>query len=335
MTSNNNLLRQWLSENKVNFFENFNIKSKSWLKAGGVVKYFITPDNETDCIKLVKFFNKNKLDFYVLGNISNIIIRDGEINTPIINLYKYSRIFEKQINEGFEIKVNAGSSVSKFSNYLVNKGITGCEGLVGIPGTLGGCVVMNASSYGSCISDYLVSVEYMKANGTLSFLNKDEINFGFRKSLFQIKKCLILNINFLLPLKNLVGVEETKKITLKIIKHRGKFQEKNLPNLGSIFATKNLYKDLRKKNLLFYLVYFIYKILSFVFYKFSKKNFLVFRKLAVKFYSKLLELDTSSKFCLSEKTINCLVNHGSSKGNDAIKFVKHMEKKLNKCSNLE
>ncbi len=247
MTSNNNLLEKWLSENKIKFIKDFNIKYKSWLKAGGVVKTFITPYNETNCIKLIKFFYENKFEFYVFGNISNIIIRDGIINTPIINLHKLSDIFEKRTHEELKLKVNAGTSIIKLSKYLINKGITGCEGLVGIPGTLGGGIVMNTSSYGSCISDYLVSVEYIDENGELFSLNKSEINFGFRKSLFQDKKCLILNINFIFPLKNLVGTEKTTKRSKKVIEHRSNFQEKTLPNLGSIFATYDLYKDLKKK----------------------------------------------------------------------------------------
>jgi UDP-N-acetylmuramate dehydrogenase len=335
MTSNNNLLEIWLSENKIKFYKDFNIKYKSWLKAGGIVKNFITPNNETDCIKLIKFFYENKFAFYVLGNISNIIIRDGIINTPIINLHKLSDIFEKQTHEEFKLKVNAGTSMLKFSKYLINKGITGCEGLLGIPGTLGGGIVMNASSYGSCISDYLVSVEYIDENGKLFSLNKSEINFGFRKSLFQDKKCLILNINFLFPLKNLVGTKKTIKRSKKVIDHRSNFQENTLPNLGSMFATYDLYKDLKKKNFLFYITYFIYKILSFLVYKFSRRNFLAFRKFFVKIYSKLLKLDLSSNFFVSDKTINCLVNRGSSKGDDAIKFIKHMKKEVGNCSNLE
>ena len=86
---------------------------------------------------------------------------------------------------------------------------------------------------------------------------------------------------------------------------------------------------------MFYIVYIIYKILSFLVYKFSRKNFFAFRKLAVKIYSKLLGLDSSSNFFVSEKTLNSLVNHGSTKGDDAIKFVKNMKKKLHNCSNLE
>ena len=335
MNPNNNLLEKCLFENKIKFLKNFNIKSKSWLKAGGVIENFITPDSEIDCVKLIQFFYENKFEFYVLGNISNIIIRDGAIVTPIINLYKLSSIFENKTDEGFKLKVNAGTSITKFSKYLTNKGITGCEGLVGIPGTLGGSIVMNASSYSSCISDYLVSVEYIDVKGKLFSLNKNEINFGFRKSLFQGKKCLILNINFFFPLKNLVGVEKTTKTAQKIIEHRSNFQEKNLPNLGSIFATKDLYKDLKKKNFLFYLTYFVYKVLSFLVYRFSRKNFFLFRKLFVKIYSKLLKLDVSSNFFVSDRTINCLVNNGSSKGDDAIKFIKYMENEVGSCARLE
>ena len=119
MTSNNNLLEIWLSENKTKFIKDFNIKYKSWLKAGGVVKTFITPNNETDCIKLIKFFHENKFAFYVLGNISNIIIRDGIINTPIINLHKLSDIFEKRTHEELKLKVNAGTSIIKLSKLIV------------------------------------------------------------------------------------------------------------------------------------------------------------------------------------------------------------------------
>ncbi len=335
MIPKNDVLEIWLSNNKIKFFKDFNIKYKSWLKAGGIVKNFITPNSESDCEKLIKFFHEKNFEYYVLGNISNTIIRDGEIYTPIINLYKLSEIFEEQTHKGLKLKVNAGVSIQKFSRYLINKGIMGAEGLVGIPGTLGGSIVMNASSYGSCISDYLNSVECIDFKGKLASLNKSEINFGWRKSYFQGKKYLILNINFFFPSKNFIGIAKTKKRTQEVIEHRSNFQEKNLPNLGSIFATKNIYKDLSKKNLLFFIVYIVYKILSFLVYKFSIKNFFIFRKHSVRIYSKLLNLDSSSKFFVSDKTINCLVNCGSTSGDDAIEFVKFMKKKLHNCSNLE
>ena len=335
MNLNYKLIEPWLLENKIKNFKNFKISSKSWLKAGGIVKNFITPNNEEDCVKLIKFFKKNDIKFYVLGNISNIIIRDGEIYTPIINLYKLSNIYEEKTKNGLNLKVNAGTSTTKFSKHITSKGITGCEGLVGIPGSIGGGTVMNTGSYGSCISDYMTSVECLDFNGDLKNFKRDELNFSFRKSFFQNKNYLILNVNFHIPEKNFIGETETYLKMEKIIDIRNNTQEKKLPNLGSIFGTKNLYRDLKNKNIIFYFTYYLYKILSFVVYKFSNKNFPSYRKLAVKMYIKLLGLDTSKGFSLSEKTINSLVNNGSLKANDAIKFITKMKLKIGKCANLE
>lgn len=94
-------------------------------------------------------------------------------------------------------------------------------------------------------------------------------------------------------------------------------------------------KDLKNKNILFYLVYYLYKIFSFIVYKFFNKNFLNYRKLAVKTYTKLLKLDNSKGFSLSDKTINSLVNNGSLSADDAIIFVKKMKHQVGNCTNLE
>jgi len=335
MSLNYNIIESWLVENRIKHFKNFKISSKSWIKAGGIVKNFITPESENDCIKLINFFKKNDIKFYILGNMSNVIIRDGEIFTPIINLYRLSSIYEEQIEDGLNLKVNAGAAITKFSKYVTKKGITGCEGLVGIPGSVGGGIVMNCSSYGSCISDYITFVECIDVDGQLKTFVKNQINYGFRKSFFQNNNFLILNVNFYIPKKNYVGEVETSTKMEKIIKIRSNTQEKKLPNLGSIFATKNLYKDLKNKNIIFYFIYYLNKILSFIIYKFYNKNFFNYRKLAVKTYIKLLGLNTSGGFSLSEKSINCLVNNGSLKANDAIDFILKMKHEIGKCANLE
>lgn len=329
------LIEEWLIANKIESSKNFQISSKSWLKAGGIIKNFITPGNIQDCIKLIKYINSKKIEFYILGNISNTILRDGEISTPVINLHKLSKISEENTPEGYKFKVNGGTSLAKFSKYVTKNGITGCEGLVGIPGTVGGGAVMNCSSYGSCISDYISSLECINTQGEIFLLKKKDCNFNFRKSIFQKDKHLIINVNFLFSKKNYIGKEKTDKKIQNIINHRNKFQEKKFPNLGSLFATKDLYKDLKNKNLFFFIIYFVYKILSFLVFHLSKKNFFTYRKIVVKIYEKLLGLDTSKKFSLSDRTINCLVNNGSLKADDAIIFVKTMKKKIGNCADLE
>ena len=330
-----NLIDPWLVENKIQTTKDFKISKESWLKSGGVVKNFITPKNIEDCKKILNFFNLNGIKFYILGNISNIIVRDGEIFTPIINLHNLSNIHENNVADGLHLKVNAGTSMTKFSKFVTKKGFTGCEGLVGIPGSIGGGIVMNASSYESCISDYLTSVEYLDISGEIKFFKKKELNLNFKKSIFQNTNYLIINANFFINKKNYIGENKTSVKMLKIVSIRTNTQEKILPNLGSIFCTKNLYKDLKNKNILFYLVYYLYKIFSFIVYKFFNKNFLNYRKLAVKTYTKLLKLDNSKGFSLSDKTINSLVNNGSLSADDAIIFVKKMKHQVGNCTNLE
>lgn len=335
MTSKYDFIYPWLNDNKIKNSKDYVVSSKSWLKAGGVIKNFITPENIDDCVKVLKFFKQNNIKSYTLGNISNIIIRDGNIFTPIINLHNLSDINESKINDELLLKVNAGTSMSKFSKFVTNKGFTGCEGLVGIPGSVGGGVVMNAGSYECCISDFLISVECLDINGDFKTFKKNELNLSFRKSIFQTNNFLILNANFIIHKNTNIGKQKTSSIMEKIIFLRSNTQEKKLPNLGSIFSTNDLYKDLKNKNIFFYLSYYLYKISLFLIYKFSNKNLFNFRKLAVKFYVFLLNLDTSKGFSLSDKTINSLVNNGSLKADDAIELIKDMKLKIGNCAELE
>jgi len=217
MKSKYDFIYPWLNENKIKNSKNYAVSSKSWLKAGGVIKNFITPENIDDCVKVLKFFKQNNIKSYTLGNISNIIIRDGNIFTPIINLHNLSDINENKINDELLLKVNAGTSMSKFSKFVTNKGFTGCEGLVGIPGSVGGGIVMNAGSYGSCISDFLISVECLDINGDLKTFKKNELNLSFRKSIFQTNNFLILNANFIIHKNINIGKKKTSSIMEKII----------------------------------------------------------------------------------------------------------------------
>jgi UDP-N-acetylmuramate dehydrogenase len=335
MTSKYDFIYPWLNDNKIKNSKDYVVSSKSWLKAGGVIKNFITPENIDDCVKVLKFFKQNNIKSYTLGNISNIIIRDGNIFTPIINLHNLSDINERKINDELLLKVNAGTSMSKFSKFVTNKGFTGCEGLVGIPGSVGGGVVMNAGSYGCCISDFLISVECLDVNGDFKTFEKNELKLSFRKSIFQTNNFLILNANFIFHKNINIGKQKTSSIIEKIIFLRSNTQEKKLPNLGSIFSTEDLYKDLKNKNIFFYLSYYLYRISLFLIYKFSNKNLFNFKKLAVKFYVFLLNLDTSKGFSLSDKTINSLVNNGSLKADDAIELIKDMKLKIGNCAELE
>ena len=176
-------ISNWLRQSEINFIEDFDVSKRSWLKAGGIIKLFIIPNNTEQIKKVLNYFSINKINFYVLGNISNTIIRDGVIKTPIINLRKMNKIEIKQNTLGLEFFADAGVPIPRLANWIANNSFKGSEGLVGIPGSLGGGIYMNASSYGNEVTKYITNVTVIDEKSNISLLKKNELKLGWRKSI--------------------------------------------------------------------------------------------------------------------------------------------------------
>ena len=259
--------REWLIKNEISFKENFDLSFRSWIKAGGIIKLYINPSNIEEVKDIVSFLKSEKITYYILGNISNTLIRDGNIYTPIINLQKIQNIDQISSNV---YSVGAGTSISRFANFFSKKGFSGIQGLVGIPGSVGGGVFMNASSYGSCISDFLTSVIFMDEYGKIHKKKKDQLFFDWRSSYFHKKNLIILKIEFEFTKKeNQLKLDNCIK---EIKAHRSFYQENNFPNLGSLFATRNIYKDLSKNSIILYSAFLIHNFLTILFKRYSKTS---------------------------------------------------------------
>ena len=329
-------IQDWLNLNDIDYINDFDLSKKSWLKAGGIIKIFITPKSFKETIKLNAFFSKNNINFYILGNISNTIIRDGVINTPFINFSKLNKIKELKTKSGLFIYVEAGVTIPRFAKFVANKGYTGTEGLLGIPGSMGGGLFMNASSFDNCISDCLKKVASLNYNNRVVFEKKSLINFSWRTSNFQINKNTILGGYFYFPPKKFISKVNIEEKYKKLMFYRKKYQEKDLPNLGSLFATKNLYLEIKYNSILFFILYIIFRINNFLF----SQNFSTSDKLGknrsklISIYNFFLKIK-NNKFSVSTKTINCLVNNGSHNANEAIEFVLKFKKKVKNKVKLE
>ena len=95
--------------------------------------------------------------------------------------------------------MRAGVPIPRFSKNIIKKGYTGAEGLLGIPGSIGGGICMNASSYESEVTSYLSNVRVINEKGLQINLNKDELKLGWRNSFIKNKKYLIIYANFFIP----------------------------------------------------------------------------------------------------------------------------------------
>ena len=227
------ILKSWLTSNEISYIENFNLKQRSWLKCGGISKIFIEPDSIEKTENLAKYLVDQKIPYYPIGNLSNLLIRDGEIFSPIINLKKINNQIVELNNDNSEIisiKVSSGLTIFKLVMYVVNNfKISGLEGMIGIPGTIGGAMLTNASSYGSCISDYLYKLKYINKKGETISMLKDEINFSWRSSVFQkMDNFLITEVYFNFPRKNIKSNSDIQKRIEYVKNHRQTYQEKNI-----------------------------------------------------------------------------------------------------------
>ena len=198
--------------------------------------------------------------------------------------------------------------------------------MVGIPGTVGGGVFMNASSYGSCISDFLTSVTFMDEYGSIYKRRKDELFFNWRSSYFHKKNLIILKIEFKFTKKeNQLKLDSYIK---EVKAHRGFYQENTFPNLGSLFATRNIYKDLSKNSIILYSMYLIHNFLTILFKRYSKTSLVVYRKFSRLFYLKILKIKNIQGFGFSEKTLNCIINLGSKDANKAIELISSFQENI-------
>ena len=156
---------------------NVDLKPLTTIKIAGVAKEFIVI-HSIEGLKdfLREFVNK---PYYLLGNGSNLLINDQVISKPVASLgQEFSYV--KEDNE--LIEVGARTPLSKLLSFMISNQLSGIEHLSGIPATIGGMLVMNASSFGSSISQKLVKVEIVDKDGEAKILERDNIDFGYRQS---------------------------------------------------------------------------------------------------------------------------------------------------------
>ena len=159
---------------------------------GGPVDFLILPLDNSQIPAIIKSINLNKINFIFLGSGSNILVSDKGIKGAVISLKKSSKNI---IFEDSTVLVDSGVMLSALVQEIHKKNITGFETLMGVPGTLGGALVMNAGAFGSEISNNLIFVETINILGQKKRYNVDEIDFEYRKSNFP-KNEIITNALF-------------------------------------------------------------------------------------------------------------------------------------------
>ena len=220
--------------NLIQEFPQINIKKQEPLSkytfthTGGKADWLAFPENVEQVQQLVKFVKKNDMPLTVIGNASNLIVRDGGIAGLVLIVTGMNQIKV----EGNNVVAQAGATYIKTTQVARDHSLTGLEFAAGIPGSIGGAVFMNAGAYGGETKFAVKSATIMLPTGEIQELTNEEIDFGYRHSSVQDNHGIVLEATF--ELKPGDKEEITAQMD-ELNARRAAKQPLELPSCGSVF----------------------------------------------------------------------------------------------------
>lgn len=161
-------------------------------KVGGPADILLEPVEVDQLVKSIDICKKNNIPFIVIGNGSNLLVKDGGIRGVVIELSNINKI---EIN-GEKIKAYCGSLLKDVSDVALNNSLTGFEFACGIPGSVGGAVFMNAGAYDGEIKNVIESADVLDKQGNVITLSKDELGLGYRTSKVMKEGLIVISATF-------------------------------------------------------------------------------------------------------------------------------------------
>lgn len=222
-----NRLMDIIEKNRI--YTNEPMKKHTTFRVGGEADFFVVPNTKEEIRKIVALCKEMDMPYYILGNGSNLLVGDQGYRGVIIQIYKEMNTIQIEENE---IKVQAGALLSKIGNVALEAGLAGFEFAAGIPGTIGGAVVMNAGAYGGEMKDVLKEVTVLTPEGEILVLAKEELELGYRTSIVAKKNYIVLDATIVLR----KGDKETIKARMDELRvQRTTKQPLEYPSAGSTF----------------------------------------------------------------------------------------------------
>ena len=211
-----------------NIFVNEPMTNHTSFRTGGAAKYFVTPSSCEEAAGLVRALKEQNEKYIVIGNGSNLLVSDKGFDGTVVCIGKN---LSEITADGEVITAMAGALLSRIASVALKNSLTGFEFASGIPGCLGGAVMMNAGAYGGEIKDVVFETTYITENGAIAICRGDEHQFGYRKSRFTSGE-VILSSKIQLKKGN---YEEIKALSDDLNCKRREKQPIEYPSAGSTF----------------------------------------------------------------------------------------------------
>lgn len=227
--------KQYIYEKLLNVIDQNDIKLDEPMKkhisfrVGGPADILVKPRTEEQLRGVMALIKEENIPYLIIGNGSNILIKDGGIRGIVIEI---SDNFNKFEIEGNRLRVQSGALLSIVGKAALNEELKGFEFAAGIPGTLGGALTMNAGAYGGEMKDIVKTVRLMDSKGEIFEFTNEQMEFEYRKSIISRNEYIVLSAEIELEKGN---YDEIKAVMADLTQRRVTKQPLSLPSAGSTF----------------------------------------------------------------------------------------------------
>ncbi len=225
-----NLIYNFALENGCQAVFNEPLKKHTSFKIGGNAALFIVPGDDSALSAVLKKCYEESVRTVVIGNGSNLLVADEGIDAVVILMTRENG--EIRLINDTDIYCDAGVSLTKVCRFALENGLSGLEFAFGIPGSVGGAVYMNAGAYNGEIKDVITKCEFLKEDGTHGFMDKEDMQLGYRTSIFNKNGCVITGAYFSLVKDSKDAIKNRMNDFLSRRKNK---QPLEYPSAGSTF----------------------------------------------------------------------------------------------------
>lgn len=210
-------------------YKDEDLKHHTTFRVGGPADVFVKPKDEESLIKLMKFLKDENIEPFILGQGSNLLVSDKGLRGVVICIHK--ALTDLNL-DGEILYTGAGNSVPDVAKFAQKNGLSNMEPVSGIPGSIGGAVVMNAGAYGGEFKDFIKNVKVLNKDLGVEYISNEDMEFRYRGSAVLDRGYIVLGANLQLQKRN---QEEIDELMADFTSRRVTKQPLNYPSAGSTF----------------------------------------------------------------------------------------------------
>lgn len=211
------------------------MKNHTTFRVGGPAEYFVTVHTTTELQEVIRLCNRREVPWFIVGNGSNLLVSDKGVRGVVLRLageFLQCEIKEDMFQGDAVAVAGGGMLLSAFAMQLAKKGFSGFEFAAGIPGSVGGAVMMNAGAYGGEIKDCITKAEIVTADGECKVFTAEELELSYRHSILTEIKGIVTKAWFSFPIGSKLYILSNIEM---LNRKRKEKQPLEYPSAGSTF----------------------------------------------------------------------------------------------------